>query len=439
MTFDAVIIGAGVAGLAAAQELAAHDLSVVIVEARDRIGGRIHTLRDDAAPLPIELGAEFIDVPGAAWDALRCAGGAAYRSVDGMWSVRDGAATPLDVNTIAERVLGRLDPPPRSDEPFRQWLAGERDVSEHDAEWMLRYVEGFHAADLDRVGVHWLSHTIQDSAGGGGESRHHPLGGFDRAADGLRRQLSELVPIRLSTIVTDVLWSAGRVEVRSRAADGERLDPILATRAILTLPLGVLQVGDVRFDPPITDIVQAARDAARASVIRIVFGFRDAFWEDALDFKGDDEQEREHKFLMSGEAFTTWWTTSPIVTPLLTAWAGGGAAHRVRELGDPVDVALDSLAAMLGTPRRFVDDQLEQSWFHDWDHDPFARCAYSYAPAGAMAALARLRQPIAHTLFMAGEATAKNGWNGTVDGAIESGRRAARELARTIHGRSQRG
>lgn len=439
MNADAIVIGAGVAGLAAAEVLAAHDLSVVIVEARDRIGGRIHTVRDAAAPMPVELGAEFIDVPGAAWDALRSVGGAAYRSVDGMWDVTGGRAAALDVNAMAERVLGRLDPPPPDDVPFRQWLAGQQDVSERAAEWLLRYVEGFHAADLDRVGVHWLAHTIRDSAGGGGESRHQPVGGFDLAAEGLRRKLAERVDLRLSTIVTDVEWSPGGVAVHCRTAAGERLTPIVGSRAVLTLPLGVFQAGDVRFTPPLDDLVEAARSVARASVIRITFAFRDAFWEDVLDFRGTKDEQREHKFLMSGEPFPTWWTTSPLVTNLLTAWAGGGAAERVRDLGDPVDVALDSLAAVLGTPRRVVDDQLERSWFHDWDNDPFARCAYSYAPAGAMPALSRLRRAIAETLFMGGEATAPDGWNGTVDGAIESGRRAARELvARTVTPSRQR-
>ena len=62
--FDVAIIGGGVAGLAAAGELAAHGVSVALLEARGRLGGRVHTLYDPAHPLPVELGAEFIDVPG---------------------------------------------------------------------------------------------------------------------------------------------------------------------------------------------------------------------------------------------------------------------------------------------------------------------------------------------------------------------------------------
>ncbi|HEX6308480.1 MAG TPA: FAD-dependent oxidoreductase [Longimicrobiales bacterium] len=423
---DAVIIGAGVAGLAAARELTSHGASCVLVEARDRIGGRIHTVHDETSPLPVELGAEFIDVPGPAADALRVAGGAVYRSRDGMWQVERGRARVLDLNETAERVLGRLERPPEEDVPFRAWLAGQRGVSERDAEWMLRYVEGFHATELDRVGVHWLSHTLQDSAGGGGEERYHALHGFDRTPAGLRMQLGSLCDIRLGTVAARIDWQRGAVEVRCRNRSGDVLDGLRARRAIITLPLGVLHSGSVQFSPPVASFTAAAGALARASVIRIVFRFSEPIWDEALEFDGDEARER--KFLMSGEPFPTWWTTSPIVTPMITAWAGGDAAHHVRRIGDPVDVALDSLSALLALPRNELDARLQASWFHDWDADPFAGCSYSYAPAGAMTALRQLRRPVEDTLFPAGEAAADDGWNGTVDGAIRSGERAARQL-----------
>ncbi|HEX6132421.1 MAG TPA: NAD(P)/FAD-dependent oxidoreductase [Longimicrobiales bacterium] len=423
---DIVIIGAGVAGLAAARELASHGESSVLVEARDRIGGRIHTVHDAAAPLPIELGAEFIDVPGPASDALHRAGGVVYRSTDGMWEVERGRARMLDVNETAERVLGRLDPPPATDQSFRAWLAEQRGVGERDAEWLLRYVEGFHAAELDRVGVHWLSHTIRDSAGGGGEQRHHAMHGFDRTPAGLRMQIGPSHDIRLDTVALEIVWRRGAVEVRCRSRAGAPLDSIHARRAIITLPLGVLQAGSVRFVPAVDALTGAVSAIARASVIKIVFRFRDPIWNEVLSFEGDDSRER--KFLMSGEPFPTWWTTAPVITPMITAWAGGDAAHRARRIGDPIDVALDSLAAMLAVPRRELDARLEATWFHDWDADPFAGCSYSYAPAGAMHALRQLRRPIEDTLFLAGEAAADDGWNGTVDGAIRSGERAARQV-----------
>src|SRR5690606_11987840 len=113
-----------------------------------------------------------------------------------------------------------------------------------------------------------------------------------------------------------------------------------------------------------------------------------------------------------------------------TAWAGGGAARRVRAGGDIVVAALASLARMTGMERGELEAGLEGWDWYDWLADPFARGAYSYVPAGALEAQALLARPVEDTVCFAGEATAPDGWNGTVDGAFESGRRAAREVLR---------
>ncbi|MEW5927510.1 MAG: NAD(P)/FAD-dependent oxidoreductase [Gemmatimonadota bacterium] len=437
---EVVVIGAGVSGLAAARELSTRGVETLVLEARGRIGGRVHTVHDPASPLPVELGAEFIDVPGAAWDAMRAAGGAAYRSAGGMWEVRGGAAVPLDLEGTVERVMGRLDPPPERDRPFRAWLAEQQGVPEHERELALRYVEGFHAAELDRVGVRWLAETAQDAGGGGGEVRFHPLGGFGRVAEGLRAGLGPRCVVRLNTVVTEVRWDGGTAEVRCRSRFGGELDPVRARRVLVTLPLGVLQaaegtVGAVRFVPDVPDKRVAAGELAMGSVVKVVFRFRRPIWEEALRFPAEGGPgTRELKFFMGDGAFPTWWTPSPVQAPLLTAWAGGGAARRVLAGSDPSGSALDSLARMLGMERTRVEAELEACHRHDWDADPFARGAYSYVPAGALEAQAELGRPVGDTLYFAGEATAAGGWNGTVDGAIESGSRAAREILARARG-----
>jgi monoamine oxidase len=434
---DVIVLGAGAAGLAAAQVLDAAGLAVTVLEARDRIGGRIFTTRDGAAAVPVELGAEFIDVPGSGWDALRRAGGSAYRSEDGMWDVRSGTARALDLNGIAEHVLGRLERPPAEDQSFRVWLSHQRGISDYDAEWALRYVEGFHAADLDRVGVHWLARTIGESGGGGGAERHQPIGGFDRATHWLRAQLSDSCVVRTGAIVTAVSWRSGRVEVGTVTAEGDTLPPVTGARCIVALPLGVLQSGDVRFSPELP-ATSASRLLESGTVIKVVLRFDEPFWEDAIRFiDGATTPHRQRKFFMSGGLFPTWWTPAPVVAPVLTAWAAADAAARVRAAGDPIAVALAALAELIDVDRRTIDGRLDNAWFHDWDRDPFARCAYSYVPVGEMAAAARLRRPVDDVLFMAGEATAADGNRATVDGAIESGRRAAREVL-AARGRNQR-
>ena len=431
--YDVAVVGAGVAGLAAARELAARGKRVILLEARGRVGGRVHTLHEPGSPLPIELGAEFIDVPGPAHDLLREAGGAAYRSAEGVWEVREGRAAEIDLEESVD-VLERLDPPPAKDRSFREWLAERRGVSERDRRDAERYVEGFHAADLDRVGVRWLAETIADSGGGGGEVRWHALPGFDRVAERLRAGLGPDVDLRLNAIVTRLEWGARGVELRCRAATGGELEPVRTRRAVVTLPLGVLQApegspGAVRFDPPIPDKLEAARALAMGNVVKLVLRFRRPFWEVSLRWpSGKDPGPGAVKFLMGDQPVPTWWTTSPLYAPVLTGWAGGGAAHRVISSGNRVGLAVESLAAMLGVSRSTVEAELVGCHHHEWDADPFSLGAYSYVPAGALPARDGLREPIEDVLFFAGEATADPGWNGTVDGALRSGWRAAKEV-----------
>ncbi|HEU4562318.1 MAG TPA: NAD(P)/FAD-dependent oxidoreductase [Longimicrobium sp.] len=436
--FDVVIVGGGVAGLAAAGELAAHGVSVALLEARGRLGGRIHTLYDPAHPLPVELGAEFIDVPGPAFDAIQSMGGSAYRSAGGQWRVADGVATCLDLDDTIERILGNLESPPAHDQPFAEWLDGCCGPADARARSLIeQYVEGFHASELDRVGVHWLAKTIGDSGGGGGEVRHHPLGGFGLAVRGLAAPLAGRCDLRLGTVVHAIDWRHGEAEVRCRTRFSAEAGPVRARRVLVTVPLAVLQRsegdGAIRFSPALDQKQAIVKQLAMGNVVKVIFRFSSAFWEDALQWRGDDEGVREHKFFMADGDFPAWWTPSPVCAPVLTAWAGGGAARRVLERGgDPAARALEGLARMLGIPRGRVEAEVVDWRRHDWHLDPFTRGAYSWVPAGALPAQAALGRPVDGTLFFAGEATAEDGWNGTVDGAIRSGRRAAGEIVQSL-------
>jgi len=437
-SFDVAIVGGGVAGLAAAGELAAHGVSVALLEARGRLGGRVHTLYEPAYPLPIELGAEFVDVPGPAFDAIRAMGGAAFRSTGGMWEVAGGVARCLDFDDSVQRILDELDPPPEQDEPFAAWLDEHcGDASPHARALVERYVEGFHASELDRVGVKWLAETIEGTGGGGGEVRWHPLGGFGLAVRGLAAALGRRCDVRLGSAVHRVDWRRGHAELHCRSRFGADLDPVRAARVLVTVPLAVLQATDgagaIRFAPELGEKREIVGQLAMGNVVKITFRFASPIWDDVLKWRGDGEGTREHKLFMADADFPAWWTPSPVAAPVLTAWAGGGAARRVLERGgDLAGRALESLARMLDVPRARVEAEVVDWRRHDWHADPFTRGAYTYVPAGALDAQAALGQPVDGTLFFAGEATAEDGWNGTVDGAIRSGKRAAGEILQSL-------
>lgn len=433
---DVVVVGAGVAGLAAARELCGAGLTVRVLEARGRTGGRVCTHHDAAHPLPVELGAEFIDVPGEAWEIFRAAGGAAYRSVRGFWSVDAGRAEPLDFSRM-EPVMERISPPPDPDVTFAEFMDRNADVEPEARALAVRYVEGFHGAPVDRVGVAWLARAEEGAAGGGGDVRYQPLGGFDRLARALAAELDARGALRLNTVVHRITWSRGAVEVRTRARSGTELPALRARAVLVTVPLGVLQApedapGAIRFDPPPRETLDAARALGVSHVVKVVFRFRGLIWE---RLKGLDEEAEVKFFQPAGGRFNVWWTPSPVRAPTLTAWAGGSAAERMEAEGiDPVEAALDDLAGWLGVDRGEVEAELEEWHRHDWAADPFARGAYSYVPAGALGAQAALARPVEDTLFFAGEATCAEGLNSTVEGALGSGRRAAREIRSALRG-----
>jgi monoamine oxidase len=127
---------------------------------------------------------------------------------------------------------------------------------------------------------------------------------------------------------------------------------------------------------------------------------------------------------------SVWWTQAPTISNLLVGWTGGPSAEKLIGLSREQlrRSAFESLAMISGLETDQVAALFIRDWFHDWANDPFALGAYSYPRVGGLRAAKILAEPIDDTLFFAGEATDVLGFNGTVHGAIETGRRAAGEI-----------
>jgi monoamine oxidase len=240
--------------------------------------------------------------------------------------------------------------------------------------------------------------------------------------------------IRLNAVVRAVRWRRGHVE----AAD-ERGRRFTARRAIVTLPVPLLQARDdtrgaIRFEPEIDGTRRAASMLAAGPVVKVILRFREPFWERRPSTQPDGSL-RDASFLHWRDgAFPTWWTTLPLRTPVLTGWAGGPKADALTGRGEGwiLDAALRTLASIFGMSYRQVASRLDAAHACDWQSDPLSRGAYSYVRVGGGSARKQLARPVEQPLFFAGEATDTAGEAGTVAGALASGRRAAREVLRSL-------
>lgn len=438
---DVIVLGAGAAGLNAARTLALAGRSVLVLDARDRVGGRIHTVRDEAFGMPVEMGAEFIHGrPAATWALVREAGLTAYDVPFEHWRRHAGRLVPASDYAKelgrAMRGLSRL----KRDMTFAEYLRRSRgNARATEARRLaLDFVRGFDAADPERISAKSIAKEQEGLGDVGGEMQFRLLEGYGGLVDHLVRSLPrDRVKIKLGHRVDEVKWGRGGVEVRAVGRSGRRA-VFRGARAIVTLPLGVLQLppdspGSVRFVPDLPEKRAAMTKLGSGPVVKVLLRFERSFWEDAETARRADATEafKDVSFMHQPEAvFPTIWTARPLRRPVLTAWAGGPRAAALAGLSrdELVDEAVRSLASLLLRRAASIRRELRGSHVADWATDPATHGAYSYECVGGASARRTLAEPVGGRLFFAGEATETSGQASTVAGALMSGERAAEEV-----------
>ena len=397
---------------------------MLVLEARQRLGGRVWTIDDPEWPLPIELGAEFVHGRHAKNDALLADAGVVTVAMQG------------DRRVLAS---GRLRPAQRSESAFPRLMALARragkgsmgdvlaraagDPGLAGAVPMLRaFIEGFHAANPDDLSAREFARE------GGPDDSLRVVNGYARLVEWLARGFDPKTELGLGMPVTAVSRVRAGVElIATPARGGERR--ILARRAVISVPLGVLQSGRIRFDPEPLEQLRAARAIGFGGVVRGVLRFDAAFWA--------REPIRDAGFIHGpGLAFPTFWTLAPLRAPILVAWAAGPNAARLSRECSPstmVRRAIESLSVLLAEPARRIERALVAARFHDWCSDPHALGAYSYVRPGEERAMRRLARPCDDTIFFCGEACEFGGNYSTVNGALTSGTRTADYIERLDH------
>jgi monoamine oxidase len=262
-----------------------------------------------------------------------------------------------------------------------------------------------HAADGDQLGALGFTELAHD---GGERIMYRIVEGYSA----LMSALSEGLDLRLRTPVERVEWSPDGVRI---SADGETFE---AADAIVTLPLALLQAGDVAFDPPLPiEKQQAIAGLGAGAIAKVILRFDEPFWPD--DFT----------YLFTTHESALWWRPGRCrddEAPILTAFVGGRNVAKFRALGaDAPLLALRHLEEVFGISH--LESRLQESRVVDWPADRWAKMGYSYVPPGGVGRRDALAASIGGVLHFAGEATHPSRPS-TVHGALETGVRAARAV-----------
>ncbi len=336
------------AGLAAARQLVSRGVSVTLLEARDRIGGRVRTHRDPRVPLPIELGAEFLHGEARETTELLEAGGLPTYEITGEhWArARGGLRRANDFLDRVDRILRRLGPRGPGDRSFEEAVAAlPRTITLEDRKSAREFVEGFHAADPARVSARALAEGASTD-----ESRaRRVVAGYDHLPALMAQGLEGCV--RLNTVVSDVDWRPGRVHVRTH-------EGVVASAraAVVTVPVGVLHAepgvaGAITFAPGIPAVRRGLAGLAMGAVVHVACWFGEAFWERRLRRMPSGSRLTMMSFLHGFEAeIPVWWSSYPVHAPMLKAWTGGPRAAALTASGREGirNAALSSLAHSVG-------------------------------------------------------------------------------------------
>ena len=417
-----VVVGAGIAGIAAARWLTDQGLCVIVLEARDRIGGRIWT--DESLGFPLDLGASWI------------VGAADPNPVWGLRQQEGWRVVPTDFQDIA---IYDHDGARVSDEQLaldeqryfmlfreaRRWSnKRKRDTSLLTA---LQHVSARRAVDeyQQRAFDYQLSFNFEtDYAGDASElsarsfDQDSWLGGESAVIvqDGYRQLielLSDGLDIRPGQTVVEIDYGDDPVRVRTTSAE------FTCACTIVTVPLGVLKSGIIEFRPQLPKQKRSAlRKLQMGPLNKLYLQFPAKFWDD----------RQQLGYMANTRGLWSYWVdyTRIVDVPMLLGFNAAlpGAAIEQESGAQTVASAMSVLRTIYGSSI----PEPTATLITRWNHDPFALGSYAHIPPGASGDdYKRLAGSVGKRLFFAGEATTRR-YPGTVAGALLTGERAAREV-----------
>ena len=418
MKYQVIVIGAGVAGLAATKHLGETGYSVCLLEAAELAGGRIATITEEGFSGPVETGAEFIHGKLPLTFKLLKEAGISYETVEGnMIGVQNGIWQTEEHDENWARFMKELNQL-KTDITILEFL------NEHfcDPQYLQlrqavqRFAEGFDLADISKASILSVKNEWKNIE----KKQYRVKGGYSQLVNYLLNcSRSQNVTINFNSCVNKIKYNDENVTVYT--TDNKEFN---ADKLIITVSVGVLQSGTIRFEPVLTDHAVAIQSLGFGSVIKFLLEFKTSFWNEFDDEVG---------FILSDELVPTWWTQLPAENNFLTGWLGGAkAAEKIFENDDALlQAALQSLSSIFRMPPSMLREELIHYKIINWQTVQHVKGGYSYNTLGTGQAIKVLSNPIDGTIFFAGEAIAGGDSQGTVESALQSGYDTASILIRS--------
>jgi monoamine oxidase len=442
MGFKVIIIGAGAAGLQAGRRLSSAGAGVTILEAGARPGGRIVTIPSGGSTAAagyeltgkgfsetVEGGAEFIhgDLP-LSLQLAREAGVALVPTGGQMIRLRRGESLKKhseggepfpskDWHRLMEEMRALT-----ADMPMAQFLNEKFPGPGYEAlrDSARSFAQGYDLADLDKVST--LSLYREWSAEDEEEESYRAEGGYGRLIGFLTDVCRDQgCRIHFSTPVTGVRWQRGKVEVHT--AGGE---VFTADRLVVTVSLGALKAGLIRFDPALPVQAQAIDRLGYGQIVKALLEWKEPFWR-------VNKHRGQTLFIISEEPVPTWWTQSADDCALITGWITGEPMRAFRRLDEAarIDSCVASLAAIFGMEPPRLRESLKAAMVFDWVAAPYFLGGYSFETVGSADARSILSRPVEETIYFSGEALYEGNVPGTVEAAFNSGLTTAETMIST--------
>jgi len=405
---EVMIVGGGVAGMAAADRLTQADISWSLVEARDRLGGRIWS-----ADHGVELGAEFLHGKNSViWKYLERVGLNAVpypgdHTIGRLYAYDNELIDNDDFCVLVDKIVDQLEHyrgPEATVEKIMSRLSAT--IDPRVSFFALDRIARLEGADTSRLSAKALG--IERHVNTAGWDNFRIEGGYEQ----LLRAFNVDGDVRLNTPVTRIKWNAKGV----RAFEG-RNELASARRALITVPLSILKDSKVEFDPPLPKRKRhAIAGLEMGDVTKVVLRFKRPVTP-------------PFSYLSTNGLVRVWWRYESGDETILVGYTGGRAvADKLASLGNlAIAGALRELKALFGSR---VSDNYIHGRVIDWADEPWVLGAYSYTPVRALHHREALAAPIRRLLFFAGEATSTTGHVGTVTGAIESALKAVEQIIR---------